>query len=707
MIHLCWRRPLGVLTLAFVFAALATASAAGVPPQPTRPTLQLSADLHALHSPALHARLTALAQAGPLPEPVEQDVMDLNDEPGNWFRSRATGTPVTSVPVGGRVQFHCGDLTNTRHTATLISRPPGSTVDIDQDDSKCGGIANFEPDATLIADVPGLYLFLCKVHPYMTGVVIARRRDGTVPDVTAAQLPFIGFLGVQSLPASAALAVLPTIAPTDEEKAQRWDIGTAADQLRPAVPGVGEVWVDTQFEHVPDQTDDHGVEKPGTITVVDATSFSVADEVDGLDPEARFRWNNPHNMWADTTLSIVYNGHWFGHWHNKIARATGDVLTTIEVGEAPTHTVSNPNERSPHFEHLTLPQSAEDVFYELEDPFADARTPAVFNALQRIIDNDPTGFGRNHPHAQWLTSDGQYGVYPNVFKDQGIFVGNSGPLPTVASSPGFRGGIGVVDQLADNHDVVREFRDPNTIRMPVATGIQGVTAGNKAYVANIISGQVSVIDLNTLQKIKDIPVTLTPNCLTGPQFDVFSTLQVPIQLPVTPDGRFVGVAVLSLTTVPRACTGFPDHVAVIDTATDTVVKFVGIPARPGTANGAHGGNVGAKEGGGYYLYVASQFSNMMTVVDIDPAGTGTGAAASVVGRIFLANGAPGGPRVTDGVGGQGIKPLPNVYDGWIQDTVAADAAGQTDAEVKSWIARLTRCQKDPAAAGCRPAGPGR
>ena len=54
------------------------------------------------------------------------------------------------------------------------------------------------------------------------------------------------------------------------------------------------------------------------------------------------------------------------------------------------------------------------------------------------------------------------------------------------------------------------------------------------------------------------------------------------------------------------------------------------------------------------------------------------------------------------LGGQGIKPLPNVYDGWVQDTVAV--AAQTDAEVQGWIAQLTPCQKNPSAAGCTTAG---
>ena len=69
----------------------------------------------------------------------------------------------------------------------------------------------------------------------------------------------------------------------------------------------------------------------------------------------------------------------------------------------------------------------------------------------------------------------------------------------------------------------------------VAVGIQGVSQGNKAYVANIVSGQVSVVNLNTNQHVKDIPVTLTPDCRRGAAFNVFHTLQVPIQLPVSPD----------------------------------------------------------------------------------------------------------------------------------------------------------------------------
>jgi plastocyanin len=116
---------------------------------------------------------------------VMRDTVQLSDEPGNWFRSEATGTPVTVIGVGGRVDFVGGHLTNTRHTATLVIKPTGSRLTVDQDDAKNGGIAS----ATF--DVPGVYVFLCKVHPYMTGVVAVADENGDVPPVTKEQLPFI------------------------------------------------------------------------------------------------------------------------------------------------------------------------------------------------------------------------------------------------------------------------------------------------------------------------------------------------------------------------------------------------------------------------------------------------------------------------------------------------------------------------------------
>jgi len=607
---------------------------------------------------AITIGLFAIASAAPvtgatLPPTLERDTMQLTDTPGNWFRSEATGSPVTTLALGGRVDFVVGDFTETRHTATLLIKPTTSQLQVDQDAAWRGG------GASATFDAPGVYLFVCKVHPYMTGVVAVEDAAGNVPPVTSGALPFLSHLGAASLPAASVLSVLPMIAPTEAEKRQKWDIQAAADELVPQVPGIGEVWVDTQFEAVPGQTGEHGDEKPGSITVVDAASSRVEREINGLDPQAKGRWNNPHNMWADVREDTVYNANWFGRWANKIDRATGDVVESMEVGQAPTHFVSDPNEHSAHFETLSLPLSAGNNILSVLDS-------GGFD----IADSSPTGEGRNHPHGQWITSDGAQTVVPNMFKGMGT-----------------AGSISILD--TETNEVLKEIKAP-AVQLPVAAGIKGKT---KAYVANIGSGQVSVVDLASGTLTKNIPVTLTPDCQSGAQFGLTDTLQAPIQTPVSPDGRFVGVAVMSLTTVARPCTGSADHVAVIDTLTDTVVARVGV-GRAGHSAGTHGANWQPKLGGGYYLAVANQHSNVMTTVDPDPNSDGNAVDAAVVGRTILGSGA----SATDGTGGQGIKPLPNVYDGWVQDTVAL--AGTLNPEVDGWIAQLTSCQRDPSASAC-------
>jgi YVTN family beta-propeller protein len=289
----------------------------------------------------------------------------------------------------------------------------------------------------------------------------------------------------------------------------------------------------------------------------------------------------------------------------------------------------------------------------------------------QLVDKDPTGMGHTHPHGQWLTADGSRVVVPNVFRGLGI-----------------AGSVSIMN--ASTNAVIKEIPFQPTglasaLTLPVASGIK---ANSKAYISNIGSGQVSVLNLATRSLVSNIPVTFTPDGQRGAQFDIFDTLQAPIQVPVSPDGRYAGVAVLSLTSVGRPPTGAADHVAIIDTRTDQVVSFLPTPA------GTHGAHWGAKAGGGYYLHVTNQYSNALTVIDPDPNSDGAAPDAKVVGRILLSDGSPGsGP--TDGTGGQGLKPLPNMYNGWIQDTVALSGTGQLAAEVEGWIAALTPAQQNP------------
>lgn len=584
------------------------------------------------------------------------DVMHLTDEPGNWFRSDATGSPVTIIDPGDRIDFVINNCcTSTRHTVTMLVRPDGSAATIDQDHSQRGQLS-------LEFDVPGVYVLFCKIHPYMTAVVAVRDAEGNIPPVTATALPFIGHLGVDSLPAEVVLAVMTTVAATDEDKLAKWDILGPQEEVIPDVPGVGEVWINTQFERVPGQVDVNGVAKPGTITVIDAATFSVEREINGLGADGM--WNNPHNMWANVTLDTIYNGNWFGRWINKIDRVSGEILDSIAVGEAPTHIITNPNECSPQTGVLHIPISADKEIVRVAD---------TADGLE-VIAESPTGEGRTHPHGHWLTcGHGDRTIVPNVFKGLGV----AGSISIMSTETG---------------EVLREFvHDPDdTLRapilMPVAAGECHVDGVAKAYVANIVSGMVTVIDVDALEILGNIPVTFAPDGQRG--LDVFHTLQVPIQTPVSPDERWVATAVLSLTTVERPPTGSADHVAIIDARTDEVVAFVPTPA------GTHGVNWGPKLGGGYYAWVTNQHANVLTVIDPDPNGDGDGSDAAAVGTILLANGSDGA-GVTDGTGGQGVKPLPVSHDGWIQPTVELVGTGQLSEEVEGWIALLTEEQKNP------------
>ena len=83
-------------------------------------------------------------------------------------------------------------------------------------------------------------------------------------------------------------------------------------------------------------------------------------------------------------------------------------------------------------------------------------------------------------------------------------------------------------------------------------------------------------------------------------------------------------------------------------------------------------NFGAKKGGGYYVYVASKFSNDLIVLDPDPNDDGNVSDAAIVGRVLLTvdedSDAKTDDRVTAnaGMGGQGVLAVPLVYNGWVQ-----------------------------------------
>jgi DNA-binding beta-propeller fold protein YncE len=212
---------------------------------------------------------------------------------------------------------------------------------------------------------------------------------------------------------------------------------------------------------------------------------------------------------------------------------------------------------------------------------------------------------------------------------------------------------------------------------------------SKYYVANLLHSTISVIDMDTGEKIKDINGLEDYNPLAIPELGgvaiedgawpldgegpdgILQVGALPIQTPVSPDGQYMVTAnTLSAT------------ITVVDTETDEIV--VTIFCDPG----CHGVNFGAKEGGGYYAYVSSKFSNSMIVVDGDPNGDGNPEDAAIVGRILLVSGPSTAVQDDEvvanaGQGGQGVLAIPNVYNGWVQKLP------------DEWLDLLTEDQQNP------------
>ncbi len=143
----------------------------------------------------------------------------------------------------------------------------------------------------------------------------------------------------------------------------------------------------------------------------------------------------------------------------------------------------------------------------------------------------------------------------------------------------------------------------------------------------------------------------------------------PVQIPVSPDGKF-------------AITGntLGGTISIVDTATDTLVKL--IPCDPG----CHGVNFGAKKGGGYYAYITPKFANRVIVLDYDPNNDGNVDDAVIAGAVVLANdNVPNDDKIVGnrGMGAQGVTPVPNVYNGWVQELPTG------------YKAQLTREQRNP------------
>ena len=583
----------------------------------------------------------------------------LTDNPGNWFDSgtEIAGTKSLAVVApGDTVSFTVAPPDSQElHTATSLLWPTGAP-----------GMPFTQPKAfrgTVQTQLttPGLYVFLCKLHPFMLaativddsategldlGKAVTLSSGPTIPTASDLALRLVRAFFVITNPAnyrkySATSDTTwdPTYPPVavlagdqNGNPVSVLNLDTFLDDyfnepvtlpktVAPSIKGVGEVWVDTEYEKTSHKT------KPGAATAVDTASWKVTKKF--AFPKLNF--NNGHNMWANRDQSLIYNTEWFGDRLIAFDRKSGKLVSVLEVGADPAHVMTRTDTDQVH---TTL--NGEDAVIEA--------SPGA-GGIDRRIPLQQAGEPATHPHAHWMSADGTRMATPNANSDDSTLI--DVPDGTILSKL-------------------------NTGLLPIAAGM--MPDSSKYYVSNYEQSAITVIDMSPPQHvIKTIDLMANYDPISGQISGPIGGF--PVQTPVSPNGKYV--------IEPNTLTG---TITFIDTDTDTLIKS--LPCDPG----CHGVNFGAKQGGGYLAYVSSKFSNSLIVVDPDPNNDGEATDATIIGRVVLnaTDATQGDDRViaNPGQGGQGVLPVPNVYNGWVQNLPA------------SWKAMLTCQQRDPIGSDC-------
>jgi hypothetical protein len=568
-------------------------------------------------------------------------IFELTDEPGAWFRnaagpvagfaSLAVATPGTEVRFTGK--------SNTVHTRTSLIFPTGA-INMPFDTAPRKG------SDEVVLHTPGLYVFTCKIHPYMFGAVIVDNPGTpgldlgesitlvngiTVPTSSDLATRLLRTFFIATHPANwedyssstpwhityPSVDVRITggaVANLDAVLSARYGNDLPKEALfNPTTAAVGEVWVDTQFEKT------GGKSKPGTATAVSGQTWKPTRKV----ALPQINMNNPHNMWTDRNQNLIYQTQWFDSKLTVFNRTTGALLNNISVGESPSHVMTRVDTDQLHVALNGSPNN--DSVVELA-PMA--------NGVQRRIN-----VGRGAPHAHWMSHDGKKMVTPNAFSSDST----------------------QYNFASDSIDAILPAG-----ALPIATGM--TPDSKKTYVASLLNSTITVIDTQAKVVIKTINLLDNYNPITGAVSGPVGAL--PIQTPVAPNGKSMVTANTLTATI-----------TIVDPVTDSVVAM--LPCDPG----CHGVQYGAKLGGGYYAYVSSKFSNSMIVVDADPNNDGNPSDAAIVGRILLtsASGTVSDDAVTGnrGMGGQGLLTIPVVYNGWVQNLP------------ETWKNLLTPAQRNP------------
>jgi DNA-binding beta-propeller fold protein YncE len=392
--------------------------------------------------------------------------------------------------------------------------------------------------------------------------------------------------------------------------------------VKPASKGVGEMFVDTQFELSAGKT------KPGSITGYDTETWDMTKKF--FLPQINL--NNPHNMAVSRDQNTIFQSQWFSSKVTAIDRVTGREIRTTEVGPSPSHVM-----RRPGTDTLLVPNNGGNRVVEL-DPDG---TKVIKSYLTQAPGQDPA-----FPHAHWVSFDGKHVVTPNSNQTRASVFDLSVPAMTNPESGGF----------------------------PVATSMS--MDGKRAYVANLLDHTITCLSVEEAAcpapdgtKVVSDKIDLRQNYdkVTGEEKGPWALS--PIQLPISPDDRYMLVVGT-----------FTSNVLVIDMANHHIVKSLAC------GPGCHGINFGAKKGGGYFGYVSIKFANKVMVVDADPNGDGNLSDADVAGEMLTSGTATkvmdDTPTAQFGQGGQGVWAVPDVYNGLVQELPMAWKAKLTCAQLQ-------------------------
>ncbi|MGH9022853.1 MAG: copper oxidase, partial [Acidimicrobiia bacterium] len=472
----------------------------------------------------------------PLPVTDSPITFTLSDQPGSWFdtglsavegvlHTRSLGVTVAGTPT--KVSFKVSQqMTDATHTVSSVVWPVGAEGFPFTQQGSFSGTESVEITKA------GLYAFQCRVHPYMLGAVVADDPatvgadlgkelnwiDGTVMPSAADEVMRIvrSFFEVTnpdnwqvyaadhpttwdpSYPAAPVLTydangkevLIPNLDAHFQERFNEPE--TLMPPVKPTEPGVGEAWVDTQFEK------SAGKDKPGAMTAFDTETWDLTKKF--FLPSVNL--NNPHNMWSDRDQKLIYQTHWFSNKLSTVDRETGAVLRTIEVGPSPSHVVTRSNS-----DNLIIPNNGGNRIVEV----APGGTRIVKSYLTQAPGKNPA-----FPHAHWVSYDGKHVVTPNSNE-------------TTAA---------IFD--LDMPSLIK----PESGKFPVATSM--TNDGKRAYVANLLDHTISCISIAEAacptpsggkETTNRIDLRQNYDKITGKVTGPFALS--PIQLPISPDDKYM------------------------------------------------------------------------------------------------------------------------------------------------------------------------